>query len=373
MHEHFTRPDAKGQVRSIHHVEICVLDKEEAANYFQTALGFRRLNNDDTLAPPGDSCSIDLAQRDIRVRLTMPASANDSVASHIAIHGESVRDVALSVRNIDSLFQSSIAGGARSILEPVDFKDGNTAVRTARIGVCGDVVHTFLEGEPEIANRANPGQPDTGTLDSFDHVALAFQEGELDRWVDFYRSALCFDETHQADISTDYSAMRSKVMQTSDGGVVFPMMEPAAGRRKSQIQTFVEHHGGPGPQHLAFRCRHIRLAVEAMGSAGVEFLSTPQAYYEALESRVGGLGAELQIFRELGILADRDSSGLLLQIFSKPINARPTLKFSEPAGARPTFFLEVVERRGARGFGSGNIKALFEAVERAQAAGGSPQ
>jgi 4-hydroxyphenylpyruvate dioxygenase len=234
-------------------------------------------------------------------------------------------------------------------------------VDTAKVESCnGTLVHTLIE-HPPIVYRLDEEFFDYGTAPSntglvaIDHVAMAVAAGDLDRHIAFYVDAFGFEETHQEDVRTDYSAMRSKVVQGANGRVRFPIMEPAPGLRRSQIEKYIDAHGGAGVQHLAFQSADIITSVSMLSDA-LDFLPTPATYYDVLESRVGNLSDELQALQRYGILADRDETGLLLQVFTKPI------------GPRPTLFLEVIERRGAKGFGGGNITALYEAVERAETA-----
>lgn len=347
---------------NIDHVEFYVLDNVQAARFYQTALGFQVISTPELTSNSKDRSSIVLGLGNIRLVLTSPLGGFSSVAEHIQVHGDGIRDIALTVTNVEELFERAIAKGARAIAGPSTSVILGERRRTAAIGVFGDVVHTLIEENPA---RNTPLRRDTTYkgamplsqtgIEGVDHLAFALKMGELDKWVDFYVNALSFQETHQENVSTEYSAMRSKVVQTENGSVKFPMMEPAIGKRKSQIEHYIESHNGPGTQHLAFLSADIVVSVSAMLAAGIQFLPTPEPYYEQLEARVGSL-SDLERLKKHGVLVDRDAAGLLLQVFTKPI------------GLRPTLFLEVIERRGAEGFGSGNIKALFEAVERAQAA-----
>ena len=351
-------------VHGIHHVEIYVANTHQAAHFYRSVLGFHIVGTCSADAERPDRTTIAVEREDVRLLLTAPLTAASPVAEHIRLHGEGVKDVAFFVRDVDELFDRATARGARPLQPPSTSGRGGLPVRTACIGACGDLVHSLFSRQPErrafvpglvSASRDAP-VPDTA-LEAIDHVALALKAGELDSWVEFYTTALGFEETHQEQVSTEYSAMRSKVVATPNGAVRFPLLEPAPGRRRSQIEAYVDSHEGPGAQHVAFRSRDIVTSVRAMAQ-GVEFLPTPSPYYESLAARVGALPDDIDALRRHGILVDRDPTGLLLQVFTRPI------------GPRPTLFLEVIERRdGARGFGSGNIKALFEAVERMQAIG----
>jgi 4-hydroxyphenylpyruvate dioxygenase len=355
-------PNGRPRVEAVHHVEIYVTNTYQAAHFYRTVLGFHTIGSLDAAA--SDSSSLLLQRGSVRLLLTAPLTPTSEVAEHILVHGEGIKDVALSVQHVDELFEKAIACGAKPLQGPTQENARHGDARVARIAACGDLVHSLIESADDrfFTSAVRPAgaavdAPDTA-IDGLDHVALALPAGELDTWVEFYLSGMGFRVTHQEDIGTEYSAMRSKVVSSPNGTVRFPMMEPAPGKRTSQIQHYVESHHGPGVQHLAFASHDIVKSVETM-SANVPFLPTPAAYYDTLEQRVGELPGELDALRRHHIIADRDSSGLLLQVFTKPI------------GTRPTLFLEVVERRGAQGFGSGNIKALFQAVERTQALTGA--
>lgn len=344
-------------VLSIDHVHIYVTDIHQAAHFYASHLGMR-------VAGPasrfdGHSVSICLERRGIKIVLTAPAGENGRVAQHIQIHGEGVNDVALRVTNVEELFDRAIRNGARAVADPEVRTTIYGPRRTAVVGVLGDLVHTLLEYEstgslvPAQSFITTEEERETA-LESIDHVAVAMNPGEVERWAAFYIAAFDFHESHAESVNTEFSSMKSKVVQSPNGCVRFPMMEPAAGRRKSQIQSYLDCHKGPGVQHLAFLSRDIVQSVSSMTEAGLQFLPTPLPYYDTLQARVGEV-ADLRTLARLGILMDRDPTGVLLQVFSKPV------------GPIPTMFFEVVERRGAQGFGSGNIKALFEAVERLNA------
>ncbi|HLG59852.1 MAG TPA: 4-hydroxyphenylpyruvate dioxygenase [Vicinamibacterales bacterium] len=345
-------------VYGVDYVEIYVSNCRQAAYYYRTALGFTMIGQvaqDDA----GGRRSIALQQGDIRLILTSPITPSSEVAEHIYRHGEGIKDVALAVTDAERVFDHAVAAGASPLAFPTTRQLPRATIRTAKIGTCGNLVHTLVERPagsiyewPGVVTGRPRGTPNTGLVD-IDHLALAVGAGELEPHVDFYISALGFEETHQENVTTEYSAMRSKVVQSPNGRVRFPIMEPAPGRRRSQIDSYVNAHQGPGVQHLALRSNDIVSSV-AMLADVIDFLPTPDAYFDSLPARVGDLAGELKALRHYGILADRDATGLLLQVFTKPI------------GARPTLFLEVIERRGAEGFGGGNIKALFEAVERAE-------
>jgi len=277
--------------------------------------------------------------------------------------------IALSVPDAEHAYREAIRHGARGLREPWEESDDHGTVRLAQISTYGETLHTFVErGDyqgpflPGYESIATNGGGDAGLLAGIDHVVGNVELGRMEEWVSYYERVLGFTEMihfSDEDISTEYSALMSKVVAGGDGRIKFPINEPAEGRRKSQIEEFLEYYGGAGVQHLALSTTDIVGAVRELTERGVEFLRTPDAYYEELPGRVGEIAEDLGDLRELGILADRDDEGYLLQIFTKPI------------GDRPTLFLELIERHGARGFGAGNFKALFEAIEREQALRGN--
>ena len=251
-------------------------------------------------------------------------------------------------------------------MEPTVLEDDNGQVVKATIGVYGDTVHSFIQrdsysgpflpGYREIENSQstiNPG------LTGIDHIAVSVEKGEMDRWIGFYEDVLDFHLSHREDIETDLSAMNSKVVQNSTGTIKFPVMEPAPGRRKSQIEEYLCFHHGPGAQHVALLTDDIVQTVRTLSSNSIEFLDAPSSYYSVLRDRVGNIEEDVSDLRELNILVDRDRWGYLMQVFTKPLQGRPTA------------FFEVIQRKGARGFGSGNVRALFQALEREQALRGN--
>jgi 4-hydroxyphenylpyruvate dioxygenase len=350
-------------IRGIDHVEIYVSNCHQAAHYYRTALGFTVVGHSRD-EPGADRTSIAMQREDIRLLLTAPLTPSSEVAQHLHLHGEGIKDVALTVADIEEVFDRAVAAGGRALDAPS--AAAIQPIRTARLAAYGDLVHSLIERPPDwlwlppriVPSPTKLDAPDTGLV-AIDHLGVAVAAGEVDRQVRFYIDALGFEEGHREDVRTEYSAMRSKVVQTPDAKVRFPIMEPAPARRPSQIDTYIDSHHGPGVQHLAFRSNDIVKSASVL-AATIEFLPTPDSYYDSLENRVGDLAGEIASLRRYGILADRDATGLLLQVFTRPI------------GTRPTLFLEVIERRGAKGFGSGNIKALFEAVERTQGVAVAP-
>jgi 4-hydroxyphenylpyruvate dioxygenase len=272
-----------------------------------------------------------------------------------------VKDIAFTVNDAASAFEETVKRGARPVMEPTRLGDNGHVIK-ATIATYGDTVHSFVQRDADDGDflpdfrpiEHRPTAPST-FLSAIDHVAIGVEHGKLDQWVDFYKDVLGFCQSHQDDVSTEQSAMNSKVVQNKSGQIKFPMMEPAAGKRKSQIEEYLAFYRGSGVQHVAFLSRDILKTVEAIRSTGIEFLQTPHTYYEALPERIRNLDEDIAALRNLNILVDREADGYLLQVFTKPLHVRPTM------------FMEIIQRKGARGFGSGNIKALFEAVEREQA------
>ncbi len=352
------------------HLELWVGNAAQAASYFRHAFSFTEVAYAGLETGRRDCVSHVLEQGRIRLVLTGALRDGTDVATHHRAHGDGVKVVALSVPSVDGAYREATARGAVGLVEPHELRDERGTVRLAEIAAYGETVHrfvergdyagTFLPGYVAVAHAGDPSQPDL--FAGIDHVVANVELGAMDRWVKFYEDVFGMTElVHFSDeaISTEYSALMSKVVTSGDGRVKLPINEPAAGERRSQIDEFLEFYGGPGVQHLALSTTDIVRTVTELQSRGVQFLRTPDAYYDLLPERIGEIAEPLAQLRRLGILADRDDEGYLLQIFTKPL------------GDRPTIFLEIIERHGARGFGAGNFKALFEAIEREQALRGN--
>ena len=281
-----------------------------------------------------------------------------------------MRDIALSVDDAEAAWRETTRRGARSVREPETVCDEHGAVRLAAIATYGDTIHTFVEradyrGAFLPGFRAVEGDDEVARpvgLEYIDHMVGNVGWGEMNRWVDFYRDVMgfrMFKHFDDKDISTEYSALMSKVMSNGNGRVKFPINEPAEGKRKSQIEEYLEFYGGPGVQHIALATSDIIGAVSKLRRQGVEFLRVPVTYYDDLAARTGPIDEPVEALADLGILVDRDDEGYMLQIFTRPVEDRPTL------------FFEVIQRKGSRSFGKGNFKALFEAIEREQALRGN--
>ena len=364
QHEAAQVPGTQGALRleGIDHVEMYVGNAYQAAHFYRVLFGFRPVARAGLETGMRDRQSIVMEQGDIRLVLTSGLSPDSAISQQAMLHGDGVKDVAFAVENVEDVFETAVRRGAIPLAEPTAREDAHGTLVRATIGAPGDTVHSFVERrgytgafspgyEPII--DAPPATP-MGLVE-VDHVAVSMEQGDLDRWVEFYKNVLGFHQSHHEMVWTKNSAMNSKVVEDASGKVRFPCQEPAANSGKSQVQEYLNFNRGAGAQHVAFLTEDIRHSVRAVRDAGVRFLRVPGTYYDALEARVGPMDpATMAACRELGILVDSDDDGRLLQIFS------------EPVGARPTMFVELIERQGARGFGSGNIKALFEAVEREQ-------
>jgi 4-hydroxyphenylpyruvate dioxygenase len=346
----------------IDHIELYVGNGVQAAHYFTHALGFHETAYAGLETGMRDRACHLVEQGRIRFLLTSPLHGGSEISRHVAEHGDGVKVVGLAVPDAEEAYRVAIRRGARGLQEPHTETDEHGSVRLATIATYGETVHTFVERDGYEGPFLPGFEPVEGgeARDHFagiDHVVGNVELGRMEEWVAYYERVFGFTEmirfTDQ-DISTEYSALMSKVMADGKGRIKFPINEPAEGKRKSQIEEYLEFYGGPGVQHIALATTDIVATVRALRERGVHFLVTPSSYYEELPERIGEIDEDLADLSELGILADRDDEGYLLQIFTKPLANRPTL------------FLEVIERHGARGFGEGNFKALFEAIEREQ-------
>jgi 4-hydroxyphenylpyruvate dioxygenase len=282
----------------------------------------------------------------------------------VARHGDGVKDIALRVSDAEAAYHEALRRGGRSVLAPTVTEDAGGRVVKASIAAYGDTIHSFIardgyEGAFMPGFRAiesPPPAPETG-IAAIDHIVGNVELGKMDEWVGYYRDILGFRQLihfDDQDISTEYSALMSKVMANGSGRIKFPINEPAEGRRKSQIEEYLEYYGGPGVQHIALATGDILACVDVLREQGISFLRVPEAYYTEVAARVGRIDERIEDLAQRGVLVDRDDEGYLLQIFSRPMQDRPTL------------FLEIIQRKGSRGFGKGNFKALFEAIEREQ-------
>jgi 4-hydroxyphenylpyruvate dioxygenase len=364
----------------IDHVELWVGNAAQAAYFFSRAFAFTEVAYQGLETGVRDRVSHVLEQGEVRLVLTGALRSDSEVAREQAKHGDGVKVIALAVPDVEVAYREATARGATGLVEPHEIADGHGRVRMADIAAYGDTIHRFVErseyagpflpGFEVVAAGAGAGQgpgalPPAAPaaargaelLVAIDHIVGNVELGKMNEWVSYYERVFGMTEMiHFTDeaISTEYSALMSKVVTNGDGRVKFPINEPAEGRRKSQIDEYLEFYEGPGAQHIALTTNDIVGAVDELTRRGIRFLRTPESYYDDVPERVGGIGESLEDLRRLGILVDRDDEGYLLQIFTAPL------------GDRPTIFFEIIERHGARGFGEGNFKALFEAIERAQ-------
>ena len=352
-------------LNGIDHVELYVGNAAQAAYFYAHAFGFRPVAYAGLETGLRDRASHVLEQGRIRLVLTGTLRSDTDISRHHALHGDGVRSIALSVPDVDHAHAEAVARDATSVAEPHDISDEHGTVRIASIAAYGDTLHTFIDRSdydgPFLpgfqAAAVNGASPDRDMLLGIDHIVGNVELGRMEEWVSFYERVFGMVEMiHFSDeaISTEYSALMSKVVASGNGRIKFPINEPAEGLRKSQIDEYLEFYEGAGAQHIAVATRDIVGTVAELRRRGVGFLEIPDAYYEEVPSRVPEVADQLDDLHRQGILVDHDDEGYLLQIFTKPV------------GDRPTVFFEVIERHGARGFGDGNFKALFEAIEREQ-------
>jgi 4-hydroxyphenylpyruvate dioxygenase len=355
-------------LHGIDHVEMWVGNAAQASFYFRHAWGFTEVAYAGLETGARDRVSHVLKQGDILLVLTGTLRSGTEVAQHHALHGDGVKVIALGVPDVDHAYREAVKRGAKGLAEPHEISDEHGRVRIADVATYGDTVHRFVdrsgyEGAFLPGFKAVPHDGARQDLFySIDHIVGNVELGAMEKWVSYYEEVFGMTEMiHFTDeaISTEYSALMSKVVTNGDGRVKFPINEPAEGKKKSQIDEYLEFYEGAGAQHIALSTDDIVRTVTELRGRGIRFLNTPETYYEEVPQRVGEINERLEDLRRLGILVDRDDEGYLLQIFTAPL------------GDRPTIFFELIERHGARGFGEGNFKALFEAIEREQAKRGN--
>jgi 4-hydroxyphenylpyruvate dioxygenase len=352
------------------HVELWVGNAKQAAYYYEHAFGFNRTAYAGPETGIRDRASYVLEQGDVRLVLTSGLREESDITRFGCHHGDGVKDIALQVPDAREAYRQAVQRGARGIAEPHWLEDESGRVELSSIATYGEVIHTFVNRKDYggaylpgyVAQSSNGAGPSDVGLLAIDHCVGNVELGRMEHWVEYYERVFGMTEMlhfSDEDISTEYSALMSKVMTDGEGKIKFPINEPAEGKRKSQIEEYLEFNHGPGVQHVALTSTNIVQTVEALQRRGVVFLGTPHTYYDEVPARVGEIDEDYADLQRLGILADRDDDGYLLQIFTKTAQDRPTL------------FFEVIERHGARGFGDGNFKALFEAIEREQALRGN--
>jgi 4-hydroxyphenylpyruvate dioxygenase len=354
-------------IRKVDHVRFYVGNAKQASYYYQNVFGYDITGF--AGLETGQKHEVDylLQQNNINLLLSAPVRPGHPYAEYLAKHGDGVQDIAFEVDDVDWSFNTAVERGAKAAKEPWTMRDENGSVRLAAIHTYGETVHTFLNRD-DFAGHFLPGfrkleiKGQTTGLQEVDHCVGNVELGQMNEWVKFYERVLGFTQLisfDDKDISTEYTALMSKVMANGNGRVKFPINEPAEGKKKSQIDEYLEFYGGAGVQHVALATLDIVQTVTDLRKRGLEFLEVPATYYEALPDRVGKIDEDLKELQKLGVLVDRDDEGYLLQIFSKPVQDRPTV------------FYEIIERKGAKSFGKGNFKALFEAIEREQALRGT--
>lgn len=352
------------------YVESYVGNAKQSAHYYRSAFGFTLVAYCGPETGVRDRASYVLQQDKIRIILTTPLQPDHPIAEHIKLHGDGVHDIALWVDDAESAYRETTKRGGKGVMEPTTVKDESGEVKKSAIATYGETIHTFVERKnyngvfmpgyrpvngPDIVSRP------VG-LKYIDHMVGNVGWGQMNTWVKFYEDVMgfrMFKHFDDNDISTEYSALMSKVMANGNDRIKFPINEPAKGKRKSQIEEYIEFYRGAGVQHIAMATDNIIDTVARMKNQGVEFLRVPNTYYEDLSARVGKIDEPIDELAKHGILVDRDDEGYMLQLFTKPVEDRPTL------------FYEVIQRKGSRSFGKGNFKALFEAIEREQALRGN--
>jgi 4-hydroxyphenylpyruvate dioxygenase len=350
------------KLKKVHHVEFLSGNAKQSAFFYRKAFGFSQLAYSGLETGNRDTASYVLSQGKIRFVITSPLRGDHSAAEHIRTHGDGVIDIALQVEDADFAFAEAVRRGAAPVTEPHDISDEHGTVRRAAIRTYGDTIHSLISYSdyrgaflPGYQTAEIPGE--SAGLLVVDHIVGNVELGAMNTWAEWYTKVMGFSRYitfDDKDISTEFSALMSIVMSDDRRVVKFPINEPAPGRKKSQIDEYLDWYAGAGVQHIALLCGDIVETVTTLKANGVEFLSVPDSYYEELSERVGELDEPMDKLRELKILVDRDEEGYLLQLFSKPVEDRPTV------------FFEIIQRKGSRGFGKGNFKALFESIEAEQ-------
>ena len=354
----------KYNIKAFDHCELYVGNAKQAAYYYKNALGFTPIAHCGLETGNRQKVSYVMEQNQVRFLLTSPLVSNTDIGKHLDKHGDGVKDISCTVDNAEQAWKETIKNGAESVSKPKLIEDSNGEVIVATIKTYGDTTHTFVERN-KYKGPFLPGYEEIDVLDNtsysgithIDHIVGNQSEGEMKVVCEFYEKIFGwhrFWSVDDKDISTKYSSLKSVVMANKNEKIKMPINEPANGLKKSQIQEYIDFYGGPGVQHIAMSTKNIIDTVKKLKSNGVEFLPTPKSYYTNLKQRVGDISEDLNEISELGILIDSDEKGYMLQIFTKPIQDRPTL------------FFEIIQRKGSNSFGKGNFKALFESIEREQ-------
>ncbi|MFZ1514579.1 MAG: 4-hydroxyphenylpyruvate dioxygenase [Saprospiraceae bacterium] len=350
-------------------VELYVGNAKQAAHFYKTAFGFQSVAYSGLETGNKEKCSYVIQQGKIRLVLTSPFNPDSEISQHIRMHGDGVKYIALWVDDARKAFEETVSRGAKSFLEPVSVSDEFGEIVKSGIHTYGDTVHLFIERKnyhgpfmPGYIAWHSDYQPSETGLKYIDHMVGNVELGGMDKWARFYAEVMGFANLitfDDKDISTKYTALMSKVMTNGNGRIKFPINEPANGLKKSQIEEYLDFYKGPGCQHIAVATDNIIFTISEMRKRGVEFLHVPGDYYDTVKSRVGIIEEDMEELRKLGIMVDRDEDGYLLQIFTRPVEDRPTL------------FFEIIQRKGAKSFGKGNFQALFESIEAEQARRGT--
>ncbi|MCH7903306.1 MAG: 4-hydroxyphenylpyruvate dioxygenase [Armatimonadetes bacterium] len=354
-------------LREVDHIRFYVNNARQSAYFYQHAFGFNIEGYHGLETGQKNEVDYLVKQGNVRFLFTAPIRPGHPMADAIGQHGDFAQDIAFGVDDVEWSYRTAVERGAESAREPFELRDDNGVVRMASIKTYGDVLHTFVNRDeftgnflPNFRTLNEPGDP-IGVIE-IDHVVGNVELGKMNEWVKWYEDVLGFTQIisfDDKDISTEYTALMSKVMASGNERIKFPINEPAEGKKKSQIDEYLEFFGGAGVQHIAMRTDDIIRTVTHLHNRGVLFLHVPQNYYDELTDRVGKIDEDISELAELGVLVDRDDEGYLLQLFTKPITDRPTL------------FYEIIQRKGAKSFGKGNFKALFESIEREQALRGT--
>jgi 4-hydroxyphenylpyruvate dioxygenase len=349
-------------VKRIHHIEFIVGNALQAAYFYRKTFGFNQIGYLGPQTGHPDCASYVLQQDRIRLVFTTPLKYEDPRNVFLLLHGDGVKDICFEVDDVDGVYREAVRRGAASAMVPEELEDTNGSVRRAAVRTFGDVIHTFvaIKGYSGVFLPGyQPAQIEGEHLGftRIDHIVANTEDRQMDRWCDYYAKVFGFHQFvsyDDKDISTEYSALRSKVMANASRNIKFPINEPAAGKKKSQIQEYIDFNYTAGVQHIALYTPDILTTVGTLRKNGLKFLNIPKSYYDSVWDRVGEIKEDRQLIRKYNILVDRDENGYLLQIFTKPVQDRPTL------------FLEVIQRAGCESFGKGNFKALFESIELEQ-------
>jgi 4-hydroxyphenylpyruvate dioxygenase len=356
-------------IEDIDYIELYVGNSYQAMNFYRSIIGFEPFAYAGLETGVSDRSSFAISQGETKLLLTGAHSPNCAIAEHVALHGDGVKNIALRVDDASYAFEEAVRRGADPLQEPIAFEISSGKIVTSTVTGFGDTVHTFVQRkqsehwllpnyQPYDMDYSISTLPGVG-INSIDHVTICVESGDLERYSNYYSQVFGFEETYQLDLDDKMTGMNSKVLENESRRVKFVLCEPCSVASKSQIQEYLNFYGGSGVQHIAFTSSDIIETIRQLIFRGLQFMPQPNIYYDSLESRIGKIDEDIGDLRLLGILADRDSQGYMLQAFSKILQDRPTL------------FLEVIQRNGMQSFGKGNIQALFEAVQHEQAKRGN--